>query len=264
LDNHLAAMAVAFIGSWPEIAPMLVIPVLDLKHGKAVRSVAGQREDYAPIVSTLTTSSRPADVARAFRERLGLTELYVADLDAIAGAEPAFAVYRILYPSTLWLDAGVRGSVQAARLAKAGIDKVVVGLETVDGPHALAVICRELGAERVVFSLDLKDGVPLGDPRAWDSDEPWSIAQRAIAVGVRQVIVLDLARVGMLSGTGTEELCGRLARADPTIQVIAGGGVRNAADLHRLRSLGLGGVLTASALHDGTVRRSQLAAVSAH
>ena len=62
---------------------MPILPVLDLKQGQVVRGIAGRREEYRPIVSKLTTSSRPLDVARAFREHFRFDELYVADLDAI-------------------------------------------------------------------------------------------------------------------------------------------------------------------------------------
>jgi phosphoribosylformimino-5-aminoimidazole carboxamide ribotide isomerase len=64
---------------------MRVVPVLDLKGGHVVHGVGGRREEYRPVVSRLTDSSAPADVATAFRDRFGLSELYVADLDDIAG-----------------------------------------------------------------------------------------------------------------------------------------------------------------------------------
>ena len=68
---------------------MRILPVIDLKGGLVVRGVAGRRQEYRPVVSRLTPSSRPIDVAGAFRDHLGLDHLYLADLDAIAGAAPA-------------------------------------------------------------------------------------------------------------------------------------------------------------------------------
>jgi phosphoribosylformimino-5-aminoimidazole carboxamide ribotide isomerase len=129
---------------------------------------------------------------------------------------------------------------------------VVVGLETVAGPGALEDILA-VHAERLVFSLDLHDGAPLGERAAWDGADAWAIAERAVAMGVRRILVLDLARVGAGSGTGTETLCGRLVRASPGIEVWAGGGVRHVADLRRLRSAGVTAALVASALHDGNI-----------
>jgi phosphoribosylformimino-5-aminoimidazole carboxamide ribotide isomerase len=238
---------------------MRVIPVLDLMAGQVVRGVGGRRHEYRPVVSRLTPSCRPVDVAEAFRAHFGLSELYLADLDAIAGAPPDLRAYATLRQRgfRLWVDAGVRDAMTAAPLADAGIEGIVVGLETVVGAAALAAVCREYG-ERVVFSLDLKAGGPLGDRAAWNHSEAWTIAGWAIAAGVRRLIVLDLARVGGGGGTGTEDLCRRLAAAYPTVEVVAGGGVRGVEDLRRLKECGVAAALVASALHDGRLRAEEL------
>jgi phosphoribosylformimino-5-aminoimidazole carboxamide ribotide isomerase len=238
---------------------MRVLPVLDVQGGRVVRGVGGRRQEYRPVVSRLTTSCHPVDVAEAFRDHFGLSEIYLADLDAIAGAAPALSLYSVLRSRDfrLWVDAGLRTAAEAGPLADAGVGGIVAGLETVVGPEVLAGLCRDHG-ERVVFSLDLRDGVPLGHVAAWGAGGAWSIAARAAADGVRRLIVLDLARVGGGGGTGTEELCRRLAGAYPEVEVIAGGGVRDRADLERLGRCGVAGVLVASALHDGRLRPEDL------
>jgi phosphoribosylformimino-5-aminoimidazole carboxamide ribotide isomerase len=238
---------------------MRIVPVIDLKDGVVVRGIAGRRSEYRPIVSQLTDSTDPADVARAFRDRLGLTDLYLADLDAIAGAAPALSVYASIRAlgCRLCVDAGVRESSHAQRLADA-VDRIVVGLETVTGPAELGRIVSALGSERVVFSLDLRDGRPLGDTSAWESADAETIAHRVIASGVRALIVLDLARVGVGAGIGTEELCARLRQAYPELELIAGGGVRNVGDLQRLAECGVQAALVASALHDGRIGKADI------
>jgi phosphoribosylformimino-5-aminoimidazole carboxamide ribotide isomerase len=239
---------------------MRIIPVLDLQGGVIVRGVAGRRQEYRAVVSQLTASCQPVDVATAFRDHFGLTELYLADLGAIAGAAPALAVYSSLreLDCRLWVDAGVRDAPMVEPLAGAGIEVVVVGLETVSGPAALAEICSQLGT-RMAFSLDLKGGAPLGDVSAWKAPDALSIAAQAVATGVERVIVLDLARVGVGAGLGTEALCARLAATYPDVEIVAGGGVRGSEDLRRLRDCGVSAVLVASALHDGRLRREDLA-----
>src|SRR4051812_6344144 len=56
-----------------------VVPVIDLKDGTAVHAVRGERERYRPV-------GDPLSLARRFRDGLGLDELYVAGLAAVAGA----------------------------------------------------------------------------------------------------------------------------------------------------------------------------------
>ena len=268
---HLGGAAGAALNS-----AMRIIPVLDLMGGVVVRGVGGRRREYRPVVSRLTPSSAPLNVARAFADHFGLTELYLADLDAIAGGRPAWATYAALHAQgfRLWVDAGVRRPEDARALARAGVETVVVGLETVAGPDALGEVVAEL-PRRVVFSLDLRDGCPIADCGLWLADFPsipdpqsairnggaWSLAGRAVGLGVRRLLVLDLARVGGGAGTGTEALCARLAAAYPEVEVSAGGGVRGVADLRRLRACGVRAALVASALHDGALTAAELAAL---
>jgi phosphoribosylformimino-5-aminoimidazole carboxamide ribotide isomerase len=242
---------------------MRILPVLDLKYGQVVRGIAGRRSEYRPIVSCLTDSCEPAEVARAFRHRLGLTEFYLADLDAIAGSAPALDIYEVIRAlgCELWVDAGVREWCQAGKLVQAGVERVVVGLETIAGPEELATILQGAGADGTVFSLDLRDGKPLGDVSRWRSQEPKAIARQAIEAGIRAIIVLDLVRIGVGAGTGTEELCGELARDYPEVEIIAGGGVRGVEDLRRLSECGVRGALVASALHDGRIGKKEIEAL---
>jgi phosphoribosylformimino-5-aminoimidazole carboxamide ribotide isomerase len=244
---------------------MRILPVLDVMHGAVVRGVGGRRQEYRPIVSRLTASSRPLDVAKALASHFDCREFYVADLDAILGGEPAWSMVAELREQgfRMWVDAGVRRMTRVCQLAAFGIDRIVVGLETVAGPAELAEMARAFGA-RIVFSLDLRQGEPLGDGDAWRAGgvsprlDAEAIAAQAVRLGVVRLLVLDLARVGCDNGTGTFELCARLCANHPEVEISAGGGVRNRTDLEELRACGIHTALVASALHDGRLTRADL------
>src|SRR5262245_41095918 len=105
---------------------MPILPVLDLLRGQVVRGVAGRRAEYRPIVSRLVAGAAPLAVARALREQFGFAELYLADLDAIAGAPPALPLYRQLQTEgfRLWVDAGLQSEIDAGPLLDAGVASV--------------------------------------------------------------------------------------------------------------------------------------------
>jgi phosphoribosylformimino-5-aminoimidazole carboxamide ribotide isomerase len=239
---------------------MRIYPVLDLKGGLVVRGVAGERHLYRPVTSSLTASARPLAVARAFRERFGFRRLYLADLDAIAGGTPAAAVYRELLEDgfELLADAGLRSGGGAIALRELGVAGIIAALETIPAPAVLGEVCEVVGAAALVFSIDLTAGRPLGDAAAWPA-EPAAIAREACARGVERLLLLDLAAVGAGGGPAQLELIERLRRELPEVELLTGGGVRGPADLELLESLGVSGVLVASALHDGRLGPSELA-----
>jgi phosphoribosylformimino-5-aminoimidazole carboxamide ribotide isomerase len=231
-----------------------LIPVIDVLGGKVVRAIAGNRKEYKPLVSRLTDSTEPVVVARALCNKCRTNDLYVADLDAINTAKPSSMLHGELAAAGFrcWLDAGIRTLEDAQSQAEAmppesGV--LVTGLETVNGRSELRRIVEALGSSRVAFSLDLRDGQPIGDPAAW-SPKAQVVADIAIDAGITRIIVLDLARVGVRVGVGTESLCASLKSRHPEVELIAGGGIRGAEDLDRLHSAGVSAALVASSLHD--------------
>ena len=245
-----------------------IIPVIDIKDGLVVRGIAGRRDEYRPIESVLCDDASVGSVARAFVERLGLGEVYVADLNAIAGTDPAWSLYEQIAAAglDLWVDAGLRDAADARRLAEFSADGrkiagVIAGLETLSDAAALESMLEAVGPDRLVFSLDLKAGQPLADLPAWRANSAEQIATIAIQAGVRRMIVLDLHRVGTDSGVGTEPLCRQLRDQYPNLELIAGGGVRGLDDLRRLAESGCDAALVASALHDGRMKAGTIAAL---
>ena len=70
--------------------------------------------------------------------------------------------------------------------------------------------------------------------------------------GPREVIVLDLARVGTSAGPDVA-LIAEIHAAFPELELLAGGGVRDADDLRALEDAGAAGALVATALLDGAI-----------
>ncbi|BBP05171.1 nickel transporter [Sulfuriferula plumbiphila] len=177
--------------------------------------------------------------------------LYIADLDAILGQgshQTTLESLRRAHPELeFWVDAGF-ANVEAARIWQSkGLGRPVLGSESLSEVPARSVF--PVGG---VLSLDFRGDDFLG-PTAlvreaghWPSD----------------VIVMTLARVGMSEGPDLARL-EELRRLAPACRLYAAGGVRHAADLVELTQAGAAGVLLASALHDGAISRTELAALRA-
>ena len=115
---------------------MRIVPVLDLKGGVVVHARRGQRAEYAPLRSPLVDGCEPVAVARALCAAVPDETLYVADLDAIAGAPADEATLAALASvAEPWVDAGAdHARARGARCARAGVARNVVGTESL-GPE---------------------------------------------------------------------------------------------------------------------------------
>jgi phosphoribosylformimino-5-aminoimidazole carboxamide ribotide isomerase len=231
-----------------------LVPVIDVLNRIVVRGVGGRRDQYRPVVSRLTASTDPCVVAQALISAYRPAEIYLADLDCILGAAPAIDLYRAIGSMgvRLFVDTGVTG-VQLAEVVAGSGCEVVASLETVPSPAILEEIVRALGADRVVFSLDLRGGRPIRNWPIAADESAIAVVSTAIDAGVTRLIVLDLSRVGGGTGIGTEELCRQIASTYPHVDLLAGGGIAGVDDLLRLEACGVKGALVASALHDGRI-----------
>lgn len=239
---------------------MRVIPVLDLLGGHVVRGMAGRRETYRPIQSQLKCGSLPLDVARALRDTYGLDVFYVADLDGIMQRMPDVATIDLLVQDgfSLLVDSGVRTSDDARLLVERGVARIIIGLESSTGLEQVQDVVSCIGGQRIIFSLDLKNGLPLTGGPGWDRLDAVEIGGQVLQLGVDGLILLDLTEVGMGRGVTTDRLASELLRLHPGNRLITGGGVRNAGDLHTQFALGIQGVLVASTLHDGRILPNEI------
>ena len=234
------------------------IPVLDILNGVAVHAVRGLRMEYKPLRSVLCTSCSPSDVACSFKN-LGFTELYVADLDAISGKNHHFSAIRQIADASdirMMADGGVSNLKSAKELLQTGVSKIIIGTETLSAATFVGEVIRSLGKERILLSLDMRKGQLLGNFWSGKPLEPLNLLRRFCDMGLTQVIVLDLARVGSGEGVDMAFLKQLLSRFD--LEVFVGGGVRNLEELLQLKTLGIAGVLLATALHSGTIRAEHL------
>ena len=239
---------------------MRIIGVIDILDGRAVNARAGERAAYLPIerAARARIDGSVESLARVYVEMLGVKELYVADLDAIARGPAQMnrqLIERVVSVGVpVWIDAGVSTLTEASSVVDAGASTVIVGLETLSSFDALAEISGGIGGDRVAFSLDLRNGAPVVTPNVvFSGDTPEALARHATRSGVECVVVLDLARVGM--GAGVDgALMGQIRAAAPSVALFAGGGVRRRADLHALASLGVDGALVATALLNGSLK----------
>ena len=247
---------------------MQIIPVIDLLNDplndpisdcRVVHAKRGQRQHYQAIQSQLRDSFAPLDIVAALLELYPFKTLYIADLNAICGAGNNNAAIEAIcqaHPKlTIWLDCGI-GQMNARALHIGGSIRPVVGSENIENLQdyrAISYACQS----KHVLSLDYSATSAMGIAELHKSARFWP----------DNTICMALNAVGSAQGPDMQKLNEvfhlNAARKSPS-RIYAAGGIRNMDDLAALASMRVAGALLATALHDGSIKTSDLQDLCQH
>jgi phosphoribosylformimino-5-aminoimidazole carboxamide ribotide isomerase len=222
---------------------MLVIPAVDVLDGKAVRLRQG---DYDQVE---VDAGDPLELVRTAAAAAPPFVHVVALGHARDGGVPvelARAVVDTAAPVPVQLGGGVRTVADAEALRAAGVTRVMIGTAAF-GETPL----EEFGD--VVVAVDVAGGVVR--TRGWlDSSglTTRDALDRCTRAGVTKVLCTAVERDGTRTGPDLELL--REARAAFSGEILAAGGIRDAADVDAVAALGIDGVVVGRAWLEGTLR----------
>jgi phosphoribosylformimino-5-aminoimidazole carboxamide ribotide isomerase len=230
-----------------------VIPVIDLMQGQVVHAKFGLRSQYQPIQSSLCNGSSPLAIVAALLKLYPFQTLYIADLDAILGVGNHTELIELIsktYPQlTIWLDSGIRQANTCA-LYKTKQIKLVIGSENIANLQDYRAINKACKGQHIL-SLDYAATSQLGINELHESARFWpdnTICMTLNAVGSAQGV--DINRLNTLIQLNK--------RQETPSKIYAAGGVRNPSDLELLTTMGITGVLVASALHNQKISAQDL------
>lgn len=216
---------------------MEIIPVIDLKDGRAVYAIKGKRADYLPIKTELCRSCDPLDVVADYMKLGNFKRIYIADLNSIMGqGNNDELLNRIigLFPYiNFWVDKGFK---KTSFPSKSTVNYVsVIGSESLQESHLKSL---EKYPVSFVLSLDYSSKGRMGPDKLFTDEKFWP----------KNIIIMTLGQVGRNDGPDFQKLEYFRIRY-PDKNFIAAGGVRNMADLLKLKKMGIKKALVASALH---------------
>jgi phosphoribosylformimino-5-aminoimidazole carboxamide ribotide isomerase len=243
---------------------MRLVPAIDLRGGRCVRLLQG-RFDAETVYA-----DDPVEVLERYLA-FGARLVHVVDLDGARGGTPANldALARLAERcaatagASLQVGGGLRDEAAVARVLEVGAARAVIGSAAVDNPQTVAAILRRRGPEAVVLAFDVRigeDGEPQLATHGWEHQTRlslWDAVRRFEPFGLRHVLCTDVARDGALTGPNLE-LYSTAVQRFPGIAWQASGGVRDAADLTRLRATNVAAVISGRALLEGRMQDQEL------
>ena len=234
-----------------------LLPAIDIAGGRVVRLTQG---DFARGTEY---GEDPVAVARTFTDQ-GATWLHVVDLDGARAGEPrqlelvAAIAAVVSSPVQIEVGGGLRTPEAVARALIAGASRVAIGTAALRDPaFALGLVARH-GPGRVVCSLDIRDGLAVGD--AWRPGSPGVAAAEALgllaAAGIDTFEVTAIDRDGLMGGPDVELL--RSLVALDRGRIIASGGISSLDDVLAVQAVGCRGAIVGRALYEGSLTVREL------
>ena len=229
-----------------------LLPAIDLRGGRVVRLRQG---DFARETAY---GSDPLAVARAFAGA-GAEWLHVVDLDGARAGEPrqleraADIVAEVSGRMHVEIGGGLRTAEAVAGALGIGAARAVLGTAVLRDPDLARELVVRYGADRIVASIDVRDGLALGE--GWREGAPGLPADDAVVmlsdagIGIFEVTAID--RDGLLDGPDLTLL--RSLVALERGRMIASGGVSSVEDVIAVQAAGCSGAIVGRALYEGRV-----------
>jgi len=226
---------------------MKIIPAIDLMNGQVVRLYKGD-----PKQKTVY-SDYPVEIAKKW-EANGADMLHIVDLDATLGIGSNVSIIKKILDE-ISIPAEVAGGLRdksiimdVAKISK----RIVLGTLAFNDKPLLKTLLSELGSEKIVVSVDHKDGKIVIN--GWQKNTGILVLDAIndfLDMGFTEFLLTNVSRDGTMEGPDLEflEQTCRLTNAN----VIASGGISNVNDVKNVKEKNAFGVILGKALYENKI-----------
>ena len=209
---------------------MNIIPAIDIKNGKVVKAINGERSKYNPINTDSGFSSNPYIFIKQMIEIYRPSVFYIADINSLCSDNENIDLIRSIADqnksSEFWVDTG--GKIDQ-RLNKKNIIPILCS----ENCHSIKNI--NYVYRNYIHSYDYKNKL-LGTHSFTKLNSSYK----------NKVIFMNISDVGSNNGPNYSSI--RAMTKNSTIEYYVGGGIKSTFDINRLKLMGFSGVLVSSLL----------------
>ena len=227
---------------------MIVFPAIDLKNGKCVRLMQGQKD------AETIYFDNPVDVALNWQSK-GAQYLHLVDLDGAFDGQPKNLELIKKIVEALDIPVELGGGIRTLEIAKeyidSGVSRIIIGTQAVKDFGFIEKLL-DLYDDKVCVSIDAKNGIVCTEGWVENSNiEALELASKLERYGLSTLVYTDISKDGMMTGPNFEML--GVLNNNLNMDIIASGGISCIEDMKRLNSMGLYGAITGKALYEGTI-----------
>jgi phosphoribosylformimino-5-aminoimidazole carboxamide ribotide isomerase len=226
---------------------MEIIPAIDLMDETIVRLRKGEFHTAQRYKSFRS----PLDVAKKW-EMEGAHYLHIIDLDAARGVgNNRQIILKILHEVRIpvQIGGGIRNQTIVEQLLNGGASRVILATLAFEKNDELTMLLEKFGREKIMVALDYRQGMVM--MRGWKESTGLTLneaIEKFSNLGVELFLLTSIARDGLL--TGPDYITLKNAAKQVTQGLFMAGGVSSLADLIKLKTSGVDGVIIGKALYE--------------
>ena len=231
------------------------IPAIDLIDGRCVRLTRG---DYG---QKKVYDGAPVEMALRYADA-GVSRIHLVDLDGAKAGSPCnlrtLEAVASAVPCELEWGGGISSPKALESVFNAGATHAIIGSIAALQPERFEEWLGRFGS-RLILGADVRDG--LVAVKGWTSLSQLGVedlVQRFLPLGLKECIVTDISRDGMLGGPSSA-LYQRLEEAFPTLSFTVSGGISSMDDIRALDAMGLKKVIVGKAIYEERITLKDIA-----
>jgi phosphoribosylformimino-5-aminoimidazole carboxamide ribotide isomerase len=224
---------------------MIVYPAIDLRAGKVVRLVEGDRDRQVVFADD------PIRVAEQWIEQ-GAKWLHVVNLDGAFGdTNHNMDILKEIaqLEINVQFGGGLRSLDDIEKAFNLGAKRLVIGTLATKNPSAISQAVEQFGADSICVAMDARDGFVTTSGWTEKTDlTPVEFGRRMEERGVQHALFTDVNRDGSMLGVNLQDTVA-LAR-NTNLKVIASGGIAKMIEIQQLAHTGvIAGIVIGMALY---------------
>jgi phosphoribosylformimino-5-aminoimidazole carboxamide ribotide isomerase len=229
---------------------LLVIPSIDIKNGKCVRTVQG-----IPELDCYEYGNNPVAMAKIWRAE-NAKMIHVKDFDgAHENSKRNYKVIAEICSSVIIpveFAGGIRSLQDADEIMKTGVIRLAINTMAIENKEEFLKVLEKYEPNKIVVSLDILGEELLIKGRSIKTGISYkSFAKEMAELGVNRFIVCDIARNGTMIGPNIQ-LSKEIAEFTG-VKITHAGGIRNKDELMDIQNLipaGVDSVIVGRALYE--------------
>lgn len=232
-----------------------IIPAIDLIDGRCVRLTRG---DYG---QKKVYDGAPVEMAQCYADA-GVSRIHLVDLDGAKAGSPCnlrtLEAVASAVPCELEWGGGISSPEALESVFNAGATHAIIGSIAALQPERFEEWLGRFGS-RLILGADVRDG--LVAVKGWTSLSQLGVedlVQRFLPLGLKECIVTDISRDGMLGGPSSA-LYQRLQDAFPALSFTVSGGISSMDDIRSLDAMGLKKVIVGKAIYEERITLKDIA-----